>query len=75
MATQVAIQIQLNGNSAEVAAETTVAGVLQDMGLDPSDPKGIAVALNDEVVPKSDWTATSLAAGDRIEVITARQGG
>lgn len=75
MLTQAAIEIRLNGESAVVATDMTVAGVLGDMGLDPSNPRGIAVALNDEVVPKGDWATTSLAPGDRVEVITARQGG
>lgn len=75
MSTQTAIEIQLNGESAEVAADVTVAVVLEDMGIDPSDSRGIAVALNDEVVPKGDWAATPLSKGDRVEVITARQGG
>lgn len=37
--------------------------------------RGIAVALNAEVVPRSDWTSTSLAPGDRIEIVQARAGG
>jgi sulfur carrier protein len=37
--------------------------------------KGIAVALNGEVVPRSAWDATDLHPGDRVEVLTAAQGG
>jgi sulfur carrier protein len=37
--------------------------------------RGIAVALNGEVVPRSAWDATGLEAGDRVEVLTAAQGG
>ncbi len=37
--------------------------------------RGIAVALNAEVVPRSAWTSTSLAPGDRIEIVQARAGG
>jgi sulfur carrier protein len=36
---------------------------------------GIAVAVNGEVVPRSSWQATRLADGDRVEVVTAVQGG
>ena len=39
------------------------------------NPDGCAVAVNDAVVPRSDWTARTLAAGDRVEVLTAVQGG
>jgi sulfur carrier protein len=38
-------------------------------------PTGIAVALNSEVVPRGSWEETSLRAGDRIDVVTAVQGG
>jgi len=75
MSPQTAIEISLNGEAAEVAAGASVADVLRGRGLDPADPKGIAVAVNDEVVRKEDWTSTSVDAGDRVEVITARQGG
>jgi sulfur carrier protein len=36
---------------------------------------GIAVALNSEVVPRGSWPDTSLRAGDRIDVVSAVQGG
>ena len=38
-------------------------------------PAGLAVALNDDVVPRADWATTRVHAGDRIEVLTAVQGG
>lgn len=75
MPTQTAIQIILNGEATEHPAATTVAEFLRTRGLDPTDPKGVAVAVNDEVVRKSDWDTTRLHEGDRVEVITARQGG
>ena len=37
--------------------------------------RGVAVAVNGEVVPRSAWADTGLAAGDRVEVLTAAQGG
>jgi len=36
---------------------------------------GLAVAVNSEVVPRSGWSDTSVADGDRVEVVTAVQGG
>ena len=36
---------------------------------------GIAVALNSEVVPRGSWAETTISAGDRIDVVTAVQGG
>ena len=38
-------------------------------------PRGVAVAVNGEVVPRSVWGTTSLCEDDRVEVITASQGG
>jgi sulfur carrier protein len=39
------------------------------------DQRGIAVARNGTVVPRTAWADTVLAAGDRLEVLTATQGG
>lgn len=75
MPTRTAIDVTLNGESRTVNAEATIADVLREMDLDPSSPKGIAVAVNDEVVRRGAWEATALNEGDRVEVITARQGG
>ncbi|MDA8320123.1 MAG: sulfur carrier protein ThiS [Actinomycetota bacterium] len=36
---------------------------------------GVAIAVNGEVVRRSDWPATPLTAGDEVEVVTAVQGG
>jgi sulfur carrier protein len=41
----------------------------------PYDQKGIAVAVNMELVPRGEWDDTHLAQGDAVEIITARQGG
>jgi sulfur carrier protein len=37
--------------------------------------RGVAVAVNGEVVPRSAWETTGLHPGDRVEVLTAAQGG
>nr|WP_221376839.1 sulfur carrier protein ThiS [Actinoplanes polyasparticus] len=37
--------------------------------------RGVAVAVNGEVVPRSTWEAMALAEGDSVEVLTAAQGG
>ncbi|WP_240139164.1 sulfur carrier protein ThiS [Streptomyces sp. MUM 178J] len=38
-------------------------------------PSGVAAAVNETVVPRSAWSGTVLAEGDRVEVLTAVQGG
>jgi sulfur carrier protein len=38
-------------------------------------PRGVAVALDDAVVPRGAWATTTIKAGDRVEVVAAVQGG
>ena len=64
----------VNGQPAQVDPGQTVAGLLATLGHAPGGP-GVAVALNGEVVPRSAWDATGLQPGDRVEVLTAAQGG
>lgn len=66
------IEVYLNGKRTRVRPVITVEGVVTQMR---SDPRGVAVALNEEVVPRSRWAATRLTHGDRIEVLVATQGG
>jgi sulfur carrier protein len=69
--------ITINGASIieiVVTPEMTVASLLNHLGIEGGQ-KGIAVAVNDEVVPRSQWSAHELADGDRVEIIRATQGG
>ena len=68
------MKLKVNGTSKKVEAETTLAALLSVLGVD-NDARGIAVALNDTVVKKSDWADTTLREGDTVEVIRAVQGG
>lgn len=67
-----AIVVMVNGTERELAAETSVADLV---AVAAPSPKGIAVAVNAELVPRSTWGDTRLCDGDRIEVLTAAQGG
>ncbi|HXV13424.1 MAG TPA: sulfur carrier protein ThiS [Candidatus Krumholzibacteria bacterium] len=68
------MEIRINGTMSTVAADSTVADVVHSLGVD-EDTSGVAVAVNDSVLPKRDWAARRLAAGDAVEVIRAVQGG
>jgi len=68
-----AIALKVNG-APEHLGVATVAELIGAKGLDPAQ-KGIAVALNGAVVPRRAWAETPLAAGDAVEIITAKQGG
>jgi sulfur carrier protein len=43
--------------------------------LDITQQKGVAVALNNAVVPQSQWEKHAVVDGDRVEIIRATQGG
>jgi sulfur carrier protein len=64
--------ITVNGEVDDVADGTTVADLV---ARHRDSPKGVAVARNEEVVPRSRWDDTVAADGDRFEILTAAQGG
>jgi sulfur carrier protein len=66
--------IILNGQGSDVRAGETVAAVLERLGL-TVDARGVAVAVDGEVVPRASWTAFALSDDARVEVLTAMQGG
>ncbi|HEY5195213.1 MAG TPA: sulfur carrier protein ThiS [Solirubrobacteraceae bacterium] len=66
--------IYLNGNPHDGAAEQTVAAVLALFELTP-DARGVAVAVDGEVVPRAGWGTFAIPDGARVEVLTAMQGG
>lgn len=66
--------LRINGDPREVPDALTVDALLRHLGRDP-DQSGMAVAVGDRVVRRAEWTATPLAEGDRVEIITAAQGG
>jgi sulfur carrier protein len=66
--------VRLNGEERELGDGITVAGAVALLGVAP-DARGVAVAVDREVVPRGDWETTTLAAGASVEVLTAIQGG
>jgi sulfur carrier protein len=68
-------QIIVNGEAHPVPDDGALTSLLRDEGIDPEEASGVAIALNDEVVRRSDWATTTLEAGDRVEIVTATQGG
>jgi sulfur carrier protein len=66
--------IVLNGESFEVRPGETVAAVLERLGVSPQ-ARGVAVAVDGEVVPRACWEMFALAEDARLEVLTAMQGG
>lgn len=66
------MNIVVNGERRRIAAGTALDALVAT--LTPSS-SGVAAALNETVVPRGQWPSTSLAEGDRVEVLTAVQGG
>lgn len=66
--------VHVNGEPTELAEGATVADVLERLLVD-RPRRGLAVAVGAEVVPRSEWDARPLDAGDRVEVLNAIQGG
>lgn len=64
--------ITVNGELRSLAPGTAVGAVIVSLG---AGATGTAVAVNGEVVPRSDWRARQLADGDSVEVLTAVPGG
>ncbi len=63
--------VVVNEQQVNVDEQTTVAALLRSLGY---PERGVAVAMGDAVLPRSNWT-TTLFDGARLEVVTAVQGG
>lgn len=68
------MKVELNGQSRELPEGATVADLVRIAGADP-EARGIAVAVEAEVVPRSAWESTTLGDGQRVELLQAVQGG
>ncbi|MEU1176234.1 sulfur carrier protein ThiS [Streptomyces sp. NPDC005820] len=66
------MNISVNGERQAVAPGTALDSVVRSLTAAPS---GVAAALNETVVPRAEWSVTALCEGDRVEVLTAVQGG
>lgn len=66
------MNVLVNGSTEQLPSGTTVADVVDRWA--PS-PIGVAVAVNEAVVTRAEWPGTTLAEGDRVEILTAVQGG
>jgi sulfur carrier protein len=64
--------VVLNGQQCELRDEITLTEAIAQLAV---GARGVAVAVNGAVVPRGRWPVTVLAEADRIEVLTAVQGG
>jgi sulfur carrier protein len=68
------MNVVLNGEARELQDGATVNDAVAASGAQP-DGRGVAVAVDGEVVPRSRWADTNLDEGQRVEVLQAVQGG
>jgi sulfur carrier protein len=65
-------EIRVNGERRSIAPDATVDDVVAGV---TANAIGCAVAVNDAVVPRAAWATRTLEPGDRVEILTAVQGG
>jgi sulfur carrier protein len=68
------LALQLNGEPIEVRPGATIADLVAALTAQ-DDPRGVAVAVDRCVVPRSEWATTPARAGSLVEVVTAAAGG
>jgi thiazole synthase len=68
------VRIELNGQERRLPDGATLADAVRESGADV-EGRGVAVALDGEVVPRSAWDSTPLVEGGAVEVLAAIQGG
>ena len=66
------MNVLVNGRPTELEAGATVEAVLARLDL---PDRGVAVAVDAEVVPRGEWAQTELHEGARVEILRAIQGG
>jgi sulfur carrier protein len=67
-----AIQVRVNGETKQLPTGTSVRALLDQLGLNPGR---VAIEYNLEILPKTRWEETRVAAGDRLEIVQFVGGG
>jgi sulfur carrier protein len=66
------MRIELNGRAHDLDGPTTLTELIEAIA---GSTRGSAVVVDDAVIPRSQWGSHRLAEGERVELITAVQGG
>ena len=67
------MEVQVNHKTQHTEEGVTLFELLQSLGFE--EPRGIAVAINNEIIPKMQWNGHALKPSDNITIIRATQGG
>jgi len=68
------VNVTVNGEPRQLPSGATVASVVELLDVTPS-ARGVAVALDEEIVTRARWAVTALHDGARVEIVAAIQGG
>ena len=68
------MKIKINGEESLLDSKLNISGFIKKQ-LNGKEPRGIAVAVNSSIIPKSKWDETVINENDEIEIVTAVQGG
>ena len=66
------VELTVNGEARTLGPGATVASLLAELG---TEPRGVAVAVDGEVVTRRTWSERPLAHGERVEILSIAQGG
>ncbi|MFE0377755.1 sulfur carrier protein ThiS [Streptomyces inhibens] len=66
------VSVSVNGEPREIPGGLTLDQLVATLS---KASAGVAAAVNETVVPRTQWPTTPLGDGDRVEVLTAVQGG
>jgi sulfur carrier protein len=66
------VDLVVNGAPTTLPEATSLDALVDRLGI---APQGVAIALDGQVVPRSQWRVTTLAAGVHVEIVTAAAGG
>ncbi|HEY1360208.1 MAG TPA: sulfur carrier protein ThiS [Thermoleophilaceae bacterium] len=66
--------VSINGERRDLPGEATVETAVREAGVE-REGRGVAVAVDGEVVPRGQWSGTALREGQQVEVLHAVQGG
>ena len=66
------VTVTINGQSKQIADLASLAALIDSLGMKADR---VAVELNREIVPRSQWDATPIRDGDRLEIVQFVGGG
>ena len=68
------LALHVNGEPVQVASGATIADLVAQL-VEDDDARGVAVAVDRCVIPRSEWSSTPARAGSLVEVVSAAAGG